>query len=200
MDNELINKRYKIINITKELIPSIIKIADKELGNNFILPSHISENQHISMCASTIKKNKIIGFLLNQILTYSEFLSIYSNIAEKYDCFRNIKKIGIIKTIAVDSKWQQKGIGTNLINTLLNKIYLKCDDQIYSNIDLIFMMGWKQKNGIINISGIKNKFNFIEIGQINNFYYNNSLKYNYSCPVCGNPPCYCSVVLYIKKI
>ena len=68
-----------------------------------------------------------------------------------------------------------------------------------NNIKFVIMAGWK--NGTeVNIKGLALKEGFKEEFEIENFWKEDSLEYNFNCTACGKPPCLCSAVIYTKVL
>lgn len=51
-----------------------------------------------------------------------------------------------------------------------------------------------------NIRGLAIKEGFKEEFIIENFWKEDSIKFNFGCTTCGKPPCLCSAIIYTKEL
>jgi len=131
----------------------------------------------------------LIGYIYYYVCEKEELLkSLDFASLSKISSFKYASKIGVIKTIAIDDEYQGLGIGTELC-------YVAIQDLIMDNVDIIICIAWKTNKGI-NISGILKKFEFNEAFTVNNYWYEDSIRENFFCPICGEPPCTCEAVVF----
>ena len=64
-------------------------------------------------------------------------------------------------------------------------------------VAIMLGFAWKSIEGV-NAKRILERNGFRELMEIKKFWNDESLKENYSCPDCGNPPCVCSAIIFIK--
>lgn len=185
----LFKKKPTIIvsKVQEKNLPTILHIADKQLGKDYINANDFIEDDFLKFQASI--NDKIVGFITSKELTIEE---VYKKIPtlkdKKLNQFNVVSKLSYIGSIATDPKYEGLGVASALFEYMLNELNKK--DYI------ILMTGWKSKNGI-NINGIAKKFGFDEILEIKDFWKEDSIENNYDCPVCSNP-CLCSAVIYVK--
>ncbi len=92
--------------------------------------------------------------------------------------------------MATDAGETGKGIGTELLSTCVTKLRKM-------GLNVLVMTGWKSEKGV-HIGSLAKKLGFEEILEIENFWYEDSKANGYRCPSCGEPPCECSAVVFIK--
>jgi len=185
------------MNITplkKEHFSDIIKLSNIHFGQNFIT------SQYLNKYLSIIKKqgftflsdqNNVVGFILTDILNTSEFIEAIIKDKEWFiSQLNDYKNVALIKQIVVNELYQNKGIGSLLIEHVIN--LLNTSSQI------TYCLAWK-KGDKTPLKNILLKNGFSNIKTITNYWYNDSLSKNYSCIHCGSPPCTCSSEVYFKK-
>lgn len=180
---------FVIKNATQIDISSVLNILNKELGKDYVTDSVLFSFMKKGFCKVIVEKNThvVVGVCLFDILDYKNVTQI--TIGQKIEDFKNTNHIGFIKTIAVQDKCQNLGLGTKLLKTVLDALNKK-------EVDKFISTAWEH-SGVTNISSLLKKFGFVEKFKIRNYWYEDSLKKKYLCPVCGNP-CHCNCVVYIK--
>jgi ribosomal protein S18 acetylase RimI-like enzyme len=134
------SKFLSIRPFTKADFADIISIANNRFGNNYIvleeLHSYLNINNKIGIVATV--NNQIAGFALAQICNLDELIKLIlseHNWLKKQ--FSNYHTIGILKTIAVDPKFSNLGIGTALTKYRVDVLNKKCD--------IILAISWEHK-------------------------------------------------------
>jgi GNAT superfamily N-acetyltransferase len=136
-------------------------------------------------------KAQIIGYAIG-IKIYSIFptasITKYQNVIIDYDCHLPVY---LIKEVAVLPNFQKKGLGSALLeNQMQEAISNRCRS--------VFYFLWKEGGNAY----FKNKLTgtgFELKEELANFWYKESLEQQYSCPVCGTPPCKCHALVYEYK-
>lgn len=172
--------------------PSIIRIADNQLGKNYITENFLREiidedDSTFCLVAYNVKNSKIVGFCISKLITYSELKEITQG--RDVNELKFEKTIGVIKTVAVDESAKNLGLGSMLVGESLNRMENE-------GVKCFASPAWKHA-GIINISSILEKFGFERAMEIPKYWYESSIKEGFNCPQCGNP-CHCSCVIYLK--
>lgn len=92
-----------------------------------------------------------------------------------------------VDSITVDENERGKGIASMLIeDVILNYGHLR-----------IYSYAWKMKNGEVNLKVVLDRLGFRFVEEIENMWYDESIKTGFNCPSCGNP-CTCSALVYEK--
>lgn len=184
-------KDYKIRGIKQSDISRIIFISDKQLGKDYVtselLQSSLSGKESFCLVAEDNRTKQPIGFSFCSIIDYQQTLEITKgqDIKELKHC----AKIGYVKTVVVDKKYEGFGIASKLVDECIR--HMKKD-----GCSSFVSTAWKHC-GITNIANVLEKNEFFKIFEIPNYWYDDSIKEGYLCPQCGNP-CHCSCVIYVK--
>lgn len=170
-----------IKKLEKTAIPSLLKIADQCFGNGFFTIEQTELLVQKQTPLFVLLKNKIlIGFVFahSDSTPFSAYLD------------RQKKQIGILQSIAVLPSLQNKGMGKLLLNHILEYFKLK-------NYQSVIYPAWKENNPHF-IKHLK-KIGFKKIKEIKNYWKKDSLEKNYTCKRCGNPPCLCTLSIYLLQ-
>ena len=168
----------------------LLIIADELFGRGYLtkaeLQNYVDGNTKTGIVTKT--RNEIIGFQLVQTTNLSGIKSLALNEQQWFqEQFSGYSSIGVLKTLAVKDDFRNQGIGT-LLTTESIKILRKTSDCILS-------ICWDKKDDA-SISTILKNCGMRQIREINEFWKEDSLKRNYSCKICGKPPCRCNAIVY----
>ena len=183
----------KILSLKSNHIPSIIDIANIELGYNYITNQQlysIIDNTNSWVCKVAIVHSKVIGFVLCKKNEQSEFNSIIENYNDIIVNKTNNLQFGLIKTIVVEAGYKGQGIGTQLVTQCIS---LLKKQNVYS----FYTLSWKSEKKD-NSEKLFLKLGFTKLLEVPNYWKQDSLQNNYRCINCGNPPCTCSAILFVK--
>ena len=190
-------KKYQISDISVNEINAVHLMCNDELGvdyitEKFLLDSINNDNQIVRIAHN--KNKEVIGFSIATIYSEKELNEYLSD--KRFDelilpDLKN-KKIGITKIVVIKEQFKKKGIGIDLLNDSLRLIEEK-------KVAIMLGFAWKSKKGV-NAKRILERNGFHELIEVKKFWFDESLKENYSCPDCGNPPCVCSAIIFLKKI
>jgi len=175
--------------VSSSYISDILGIAEKQLGELYISIDDLTNPNNIILCA--FHNHKVAGFCIGRNMERDEFFTYNPLIKQLNIKSLEIKQnIGVIASIAVDPLYEGKGTGSELFKKCLDSLEKK-------GADIFVMTGWKSSKGV-NISGIAKKFGFEYYAEIPAYWKDDSIKRGYKCPSCGNPPCLCSAILFIR--
>ena len=185
---------YTIRKATIEDFSSIIKIANTQLGKNYltkkILKKIINKTPNDELLVAIHNSTgNVISFCLYKIISYKEVINLTNNHPIHNMMF--INKIGYLATIATKSNFTCLGIATALIKKSIENMKSQ-------GIDHFICTAWKHDN-IINIESILKKTGFNKEVDIPNYWYESSKREGYMCPHCGNP-CTCNCIIYTKSL
>jgi len=193
----VVTKKLKVRPMTEEDLPSIIAIADDELGKDYVpidrLQSLLEEAQERKrFCTvAVLPDGSLAGFCMYSVITPEELKEKMKVPPEEIPkALLHSSRIGMLDTAAVRSQHQRKGIGYRLVSGAV-------EDLLNRQVGVICALGWESKKGV-NIGGILNTLRFQELRRYERYWEEDSVKYNYSCPDCGRPPCRCSAVLFAR--
>lgn len=170
----------------------VIKIADAQLGKDYVTPQMLNgmlEESSTMRCDVVEDKGrgKVIGFSIYDIIDYDKVLELTRGSAVRELMYT--KKIGYLKTIAIDRHFSGFGIASEVVKHSVEAMNRQGADSIIST-------AWKH-GGVINIENVLKRNGFVQQREIANYWYEASIKENFMCPQCGNP-CHCSCVIFIK--
>ena len=180
------NEEIIVVPMEKSMINEVSKIASHTLGSSFV-NEDILQND-INLCA--IKDKKVVAYATSRFIDQKYLKKILKD--KKLNLDEEYEKIVYIDSIAVDENYSGYGIGTMLLKNTISKLK-------ENKIKFALMAGWKNKEQV-NIKGLALKEGFKEEFEVENFWKDDSLEYNFDCTACGKPPCLCSAVIYTKKI
>ena len=134
---------------------------------------------------------KLIGIAVARVLG-PERTSVYAQFGEKVLNTLQTKRTGMLETASVLECFQGHGVGRKLTQE---------------------RMVWLESQGCVSVAGISwvsglahtservyLKLGFECIAESTEFYPAISLKFDFSCPVCGPPPCKCLAKFYLKRL
>ena len=188
---------YQIKDISENEIKAVHLMCNDELGDDYItenfLKDSISNKNQIVRVAITDEK-EVIGFSIATIYSEKELNDYLSDKRCDELILPDLtnKKIGITKIVVIKDQYKKKGIGIDLLNDSLLLIEEK-------KVAIMLGFAWKSKEGV-NAKRILERNGFHELIEVKKFWNDESLKENYSCPDCGNPPCVCSAIVFIKNL
>jgi len=178
-----------ISKLKAKQIPSVLRIAEKQLGEAYINVEDLKSEENIAFVATI--SGRVVGFCTAK----NDFISnIYKKIPQladkKLKQLEVVNNVGLISSIATDPEFTGHGVGDKLLGTCLKELK-------ESGSDTLLMTGWKSDNGV-HIGSLAKKYGFNEILEIPNFWYEDSMTHGYRCPSCGEPPCECSAVVLVN--
>ena len=182
---KLDNKNILIVKMDKSMLCEVSQIASATLGSSFV-NEDIFDNE-INLCAKI--DEKIVAYATTKFIDLDYLKKI---IRDKKLHLDEFLKIGYIDSIAVNEDYSGYGIGTLLLKNTLSKLR-------ENKIGFAIMAGWINKDQV-NIKKLAIKEGFKEEFIIEDFWKEDSLKFNFDCTACGKPPCLCSAIIYTKKL
>lgn len=98
-------------------------------------------------------------------------------------------RLGYLHSVAVDPSSQGRGIGTSLVRSMTEALW----DE---NVTTIVSVGWTDHQGC-HIEGPFTALGYSPKGDIENYWMQDSIAKNYSCPTCGKP-CACTARIFTR--
>jgi ribosomal protein S18 acetylase RimI-like enzyme len=180
----------QVTPITKHTVGPALSIAEKQLGDSYIQASDFLDSRHISLCA--ICGGAVAGFIVAKEPTVEDFRSLYPKIAEALGRqLAYTETIGFIASMATAPEFEKRGVAHALLQAGLARLEK-------AGQPLICTIGWKGKGTVAHIDGLVRKAGFQAVHEFADYWKEDSLKKGYKCPVCGDPPCHCSAVLFVR--
>lgn len=185
--------QYYIRKATKNDFTSLIKMSNEQLGEDYLSTDLLTQTLNPTSsfrCNVIINKlnNKVLGFSLNEVIEPKKLDEIMKNKATINE-FSLEEKIGYIKTVVIDKKFEGFGLSTALLTHCIKEFEKE-------GIKRFISTAWKHC-GVINIGGVLTRLGFIKRIEIPDYWYEDSIKEKFQCPQCGNP-CHCTCAIYIK--
>lgn len=177
---------HKIKKFQKSYLKDCLKISAEGFGENYLNESSFVEEKNIIYCA--IFNNCVIGFIIGSTDSI-ENLSIYTK--NKINLNIQDENFNIIKYIAIEKNSQNTGIGSKLFKKML-KHFKKNTQNRYT-----LMIGWAEKEHPARMSRISQKYDFQEMGMIEDYWTEESKELGYSCAICRKV-CQCTAYLYLN--
>ncbi len=179
--------------LTSHHLKETLQIADNQLGKGYVETRFLTDPEAIAHVAVS-HLGRVLGFSCGKLFTRKELGLLNKKLPDELLRFLPDKsKTGLTLSLAVDGKAQHEGVGTALFEARIRTFF---------NHDAsgILMPGWQKPDGSTSIDPLAQKYGFKALGIVKNFFYHDSLKRQYRCPVCGPPPCRCGAVVYWKGV
>ena len=191
----IFRRRYKGYSIRKATVAdfaSVIKIADIQLGEDYLTKERLEKtlDKNLSddiLVAVENATDNIIAFCLYKHISHEDAIRICQGYKLRNMMFAD--SIGYVATVATKEEFKHLGIATALVDKCLNEMKEE-------GIKCFISTAWKHA-GITNIASVLESHGFVKEIEMPKYWYESSLREGYSCPRCGNP-CTCSCVLYTK--
>ena len=178
-----------VLAIDKRTVGQALAIAEHQLGDSYIQEADFLDSRHISLCA--LHAGTAAGFCMGKVLDKKDFASQYPKIAEALTRrLTYADTVGIVTSMATAPAFERQGVAHALLAGCLAKL-----DALSPS--LICTLGWKSARGV-HIDGLVRKFSFQPVHEFVEYWKEDSLAKRYRCPVCGDPPCRCNAVVYIR--
>lgn len=144
----------------------VYRIGDEQLGKGYFQEVLNSNSEHLLWVAFDPATDQVRGFL---------FVILQEQVA-------------IIKTLAIQQKYQRNGLGTRLLHEAL--------EELVESVDRFEVIAWELSDTKhIPLESILAKTGFVKSHEITNYWLDDSIQRGYYCPSCGNP-CQCNAVIF----
>ncbi|MHB8369731.1 MAG: hypothetical protein ACYDBP_08580 [Leptospirales bacterium] len=177
--------------VVKERIPALLSIAEKQLGDSYIKVEDFTDPARLVYEA--VSEKKAIGFITGKTLSLEDFQATLPKASEALSRRISVSRtIGMVGSIAVESPSVGTGVGYGLMGVLLDELDRK-------SCETILMLGWKRKGASRpEIAGLAERYGFEAVRDFPEYWKDESQKLGYRCPSCGDPPCLCDAVLFVR--
>lgn len=184
---------FRIDTATELDMIEIINIADEGLGKNYLnqkVLQRVLFEKNTALKVAKTASNEVVGFVFTFIQNYSSLSPKLQN-TFYHKAINASDKICVLKTIAVKSRYKNQGGGSALVQEVLKYAAKK-------NAAYITTIAWKENNKI-NLAGILTRNGFHKVRELPNYWKEESMQNAYYCPLCHEPPCICTAVIFEKK-
>jgi ribosomal protein S18 acetylase RimI-like enzyme len=175
--------------ITREALGAIRDIAEQQLGCGYVNTSDLLAPNNI-VCYAAFD-DKVVGFYIAGTLPLEAVYQRFTGLQEKGLAYlEDVDNVGMVSSVATHPEYTGQGIGSALVRHCVAALERKGSKVVVAS-------AWKSHQGV-HIGSILMKQGFEEVMLIDDFWKQDSLVRHYKCPVCGDPPCRCKAVLYVR--
>lgn len=184
----------KIERLDERHIPAVLDVADEQLGKDYVQYDELVEStkNHASSIARFVSTGgKVVGFCTGTVVNTEDLPGLLRLSADRMPKVLGYRgAVGLIKSVAVSDAMRGRGVGSALVNAMLG-------DFETLGTPAVCAIAWRSDKGL-NIGGILTRADFRPILELPEYWREDSLENDYKCPVCGEPPCQCSGVLFVS--
>lgn len=174
-------------------IDNIKTIIDVSFGKNYLTKEHINSyiNNPNNQGYCLTQDDILIGFISLKLISKDNLYDYFLTEKDKlFGFFNTLKTFAVIEQVVIAPSYRKKGYSTFLLNNALV--------QLSKQADCFICICWiKNEPNLMQKLLLKNDFKLIK--EIPNYWKNDSLKKNYQCVICGEPPCKCKAEIYKLK-
>lgn len=189
---------YRIIDLQEEHLSGVLRICRQELGEDYHGEADFRRclEGGARFCKVALDADgQAMGFAVAMVLepgAADEFLKLPAS--PERDRLLASAQIGILDAAAVDPAGQGAGLGRRLAQAM----YAKLSER---GAEVVCAMAWKSADGHTNAARIVEGLGMEEALAVQG-YWNRVVASpeGHHCPVCGEPPCRCFGVLYVRRL
>jgi len=178
--------------LKEEDIEQVLKISDKFIGENFqtydSLKNYLLDSQKVIEVYRV--NDEIIGFVKGKVIKKSKLKNKLLKTDTSIDLeLKDEGNMGLVETICVKEEYRGTQVAKELADELIHSL------NKLEHIDVLYTALWK-KGEKANAKRLFENLGFKYVTEIPDYWYNDSIEKNYTCPKCGKPPCKCSMIFY----
>lgn len=180
--------------MTDDDIPSVMALFDDALGEGYINPAELSEfgskHGHTAFVATDLRG--IVLGVATGLIDPNVGGALYGVPDDQVDAVLTLaprveaNPVGVLKSVAVDRTARGRGVG--------HAVSLAVTSALRYTVPHIISIGWATESGC-HIGPTLTRMGYTDHGQIENFWWEDSVKQGYSCPTCGHP-CRCAARIF----
>jgi len=181
--------------MTEQDLTQALSVLGDALGRRYISKDELrtyaggEEGRHALVAQQ--ESGPIVGAATGLLLDHDQFVDLLPEdmrlAAEDVLPNLDYQCLGILKSIAVTTGAEGRGIGTSLAQGIVQRLW----DE---GATYIVAIGWTDAAGC-HIKGVLEGLGFKQVGLLENFWTNDSKSKDYDCPSCGQP-CTCAAMLF----
>lgn len=180
--------------------PSVCALLGDALGELYVdledIRSMIATDNPDATCLICVDRNgHIIGALTAAIFNQASIVHVLpagqEGTLKQIPTLRYHQHFCVVRAIAVVSRWRGRGIASRLVTEALDWCRSRGATAALS-------FGWKSSHGC-HIDGVMATTGFQCVGEISNFWTDDSKKRDYFCPECG-AVCECAAVIFTRPV
>ncbi|MCB2225686.1 MAG: GNAT family N-acetyltransferase [Desulfarculaceae bacterium] len=189
---------HRIIDLAEEHLPGVLRICRQELGEDYHGEADFRRclESGRRFCKVALDEGgEAMGFAVAMVLEpgpADDFLKLPPS--PERDRLLAATQIGILDAAAVDPAGQGAGLGRRLVEAMYAKLAQR-------GAEVVCAMAWKSADGHTNAARIVEELGMEEALAVEG-YWNRVVASpeGHHCPVCGEPPCRCFGVLYVRRL
>ena len=175
--------------ITRKELSAVIGIAEQQLGHAYLDSDVLLATGSLASCAAI--DDKVVGFYIAKVVSVDEVYQRIRGLREKgLTYLEDAEKVGMVSSVATHPGYAGKGIASTLVRHCVAALERQA-------VNVIAAIAWKSDKGV-HIGAVLAKQGFEEVMQLDDFWKEDSVSRHYTCPACGDPPCRCKAVIYIR--
>jgi ribosomal protein S18 acetylase RimI-like enzyme len=161
----------------------ILSIGNQAFGDGYL--NSVFDLANDVRCIGALDKGRLIGFVF--------YYAVDVEVISSFDVtllFQPSRQVVYLKSVIVHPDYRRQKIATNLIAA----IEVMGEKQ---GITHYYAEAWSTLTGLT--SGLLfEKLGYRIVRQIDHFWFDDSLIQGYACSECGQAPCCCSAVIFVK--
>lgn len=181
----------EVSTYSDQLCTEWVSLMERTQGTNVVSKGYFENavTDPNSFCICAFDDGVFVGSAVATLIHEFDFyLPFGTDIVEKMKSSR----VGSMSIMGIHESYQGKGLGQKLSQKRLE--WLKSH-----NCNLVVGISWV--SGLAHTSNrVFEKTGFTAYNKLDGFFREWSEKRNLICPVCGNPPCNCPAILYVKEL
>lgn len=185
---------YRVKSIEESHLEELVHLSNISTGEGYFDKDYFLDYLEAPQKHSLIYSiNKTpVGFSLLELVSIDKFFETPSAFnGEMRRSMGDVDSLVVRRATSVHPNHRRKGIANDMVQRSL-KIFNEAADAMVS-------IAWKSTKGVHMRWPLENN-NFRPILEMKNFYYELSISRNFICPICGDPPCKCDAILYMKRL
>lgn len=179
--------------VNDELLRSCLRIQEETQGVNVTSYEYLKDlvvSEH-GLLLLAFDGEKLVGGAGAKVVTGN--FGYYDAFQPGLEVELLSSKVGSLSIMGISPEYQGKGIGQRMLEQRMTWLTDVKGCEILVGISWVSGLG-HTSNRVFEKKGFK------AIGQIDDFFKASSVEQNLICPVCGDPPCLCPGILYLKRL
>ena len=178
---------YEFREIEAHDLADALSMFNAEMGVRYYSKGELIEHQRAGdLLIGVYEDGILVAANLSYFLSPGEMIT--NGLVELIPEHLTVSKLLYRKTTVVESNHRGEGIGLKLAQFIT--------EIAKESVDAIITTAW-DKEGQVRFP---ESLNMEHLGDIPNYWYNESEEKGFFCPSCGEPPCKCSAKVYITVL
>lgn len=182
---------YDLTFLDSTQTEAVLHICNQQLGSGFLSLQQLQQyiNNTNQFCHLAWYQQEVVGFSFMEIGDYTMIADKMKSGKDWFlEYFAPYNNIGYRSLTAVKKGFEGRGIASFLVKQGL--------DFLATKVEVVVCDAWKSNK--THIGSILERHAYHALKEIPHFWTADSIQEQYSCGVCGAPPCECTAVIYAK--